>query len=315
MASARLLYSREEFIKLVRDRVLEVYKCIPEARINRWGETDAFILLISGGVKLLCRKDFYDGKGNGTYDFWVQNVIDKEEALHLIQTELLPRLVAAGEVAMPAGTPDTARGTLADLVRVIESWFGVGGSVEEPKGTSDVRGALTLLTSELVDLGKMLKGYAELQSAVRWSERQTPSEVEEFTAQQKANLAACLTEAEAGFRDEVVTAADIKIKLVRVLGILQQAPAYVEPARAAGTPVVPVVDTGEVVKREQVEGYWGQSDMHIIEVRKFDASDPRGVYQRWVDGNFDRTLPEYKEAGMPAMTQMRGLLGRLEALG
>ena len=216
---------------------------------------------------------------------------------------------------MPAGTPDTARGTLADLVRVIESWFGVGGSVEEPKGTSDVRGALTLLTSELLDLGKMLKGYAELQSAVRWSERQTPSEVEEFTAQQKANLAACLTEAEAGFRDEVVTAADIKIKLVRVLGILQQAPAYVEPARAAGTPVVPVVDTGEVVKREQVEGYWGQSDMHIVEVRKFDASDPRGVYQRWVDGNFDRTLPEYKEAGMPAMTQMRGLLGRLEALG
>ena len=37
-----------------------------------------------------------------------------------------------------------------------------------------------------------------------------------FTVERKAKLVGCLTEAEAGFRAEIVTPADVKIKLTRV---------------------------------------------------------------------------------------------------
>ena len=172
---------------------------------------------------------------------------------------------------------------------------------------SDVRGALTLLTSELEDLGKMLKGYAELKSEVRWAERQTEKEVKEFTALQKATLVGRLREAEAAFRGEIITPADVKTKLTRVLSILEKAPAYVEPAREAA--VVDVDEEGEVLKTEVVDSKWGPVR---IEIRKFAADHPRGEYQEWINGKFKRTVTH--EARMPAMAEMRGLLGRLDAL-
>lgn len=188
---------------------------------------------------------------------------------------------------------------------------------EEP--AIDVGGALTLIKSELDDLEGMLRGYADLVSEVSRAGRRTPSKVADFTVAKKAELVEYLTDGMREFNKSkaaLLTAADIKTKLTRVLHILTAAPAHVEPARAAVAAVTPVAveEEGEVVKREEYEGYWGQGDMHFAEVRKFDASNPRGMYQRWVDGKFDRTLPDYKEARMQ-MGEMRGLLGRLEALG
>ena len=173
---------------------------------------------------------------------------------------------------------------------------------------SDV--ALPLLTSELEDLGKMLKMYVSLQSEVRWAERQTEKKVEEFTAQQKANLVTCLTQAQAAFRGAIITPADVKTKLTRVLSILEKVPVYVEPARAAA--VAGVDEEGTVVSTEWIEGKFG--DRHVIEIRKYADNDPRGIYQRWVDRKFNQTLPDFQEARMPAMVEMRGLLGRLDAL-
>jgi hypothetical protein len=178
---------------------------------------------------------------------------------------------------------------------------------------------LALIQIELDHLEGMLRGFADLVSEVRSAGRRTPSKVADFTVAKKAELVEYLTDGMREFNKSKAasfTAADIKTKLRRVLDILTSAPAHVEPARAAVAAVTPVAveEEGEVVKREEIEGYWGQGDMHVITVRKFAASHPRGMYQRWVDGKFDRTLPDYKEAGMQ-MGEMRGLLGRLEALG
>ena len=173
----------------------------------------------------------------------------------------------------------------------------------------DVRGAMTLINSELQSLESMLTGYAELVSEVRWAQRNTPSEVKEFTVQQRAKLVDCLTAAEAGFRTEIVTVADIKIKLIRVLGILQKAAAYVEPARAAVVTGSSEDEEGEVLETEVIDSKWGPVRK---EIRKFAADHPDGEYQEWIDGRFKRTVAH--EVRMSATAQMRALLGRLDAL-
>jgi hypothetical protein len=121
-ASIEQVYVKQ-FIKSVRDKVLDLYKCIPENKIKPFGETDTFIILISEGMKLLWRVDWMEEKLLGNFRVFHELSIDSGDALHLIENELLPRLVEAEKVPMPAGTSDTARGILAGLVQVIQSRF------------------------------------------------------------------------------------------------------------------------------------------------------------------------------------------------
>lgn len=164
----------------------------------------------------------------------------------------------------------------------------------------DVRGAMTLINSELQSLESMLTGYPTLVEEVGWAQRNTPSEMKEFTVERKTKLVNCLTEAEAGFRAEIVTPADVKIKLTRVLSILQK--------------------VSVVVSTENFVGRFG--DPHEIVICKYAADHPRGMYQEWKDGKFSRTIPREEfeethpevgslgsEARMPVMVEMRSLLG------
>ena len=171
--------------------------------------------------------------------------------------------------------------------------------------------AIRIIHSELEAFAERLRGYAELVHAVRWAERNMPSEINAFTDDKKTKLVDCLREAAVEFNAKnMIVRADITIELARVLARLEETAAYVEPARA---PAVAGVDEDfKVVSREEFEGKYG--DVHVIEIRKYADNDPRGIYQRWVDRKFNQTLPDFQEARMPAMVEMRGLLGRLDAL-
>ena len=176
---------------------------------------------------------------------------------------------------------------------------------------SDVRGeTLALIHSELEEFAERLRGYAELVHAVRWAERNMPSEINAFTDDKKTSLVDSLKRAAEFNAENVIAPGDITIKLARVLARLEETAAYVEPAREPA--VAGVDEEGTVVSREWIEGKFG--DMHVIEIRKYADNDPRGIYQRWVDDKFNQTLPDFQEARMPAMVEMRGLLGRLDAL-
>ena len=178
---------------------------------------------------------------------------------------------------------------------------------------SDVRGeTLALIHSDLDKFVERLRGYAEMVSEVRWAARNMPSEITAFTDDEKTRLVGCLSEAAAEFNAKnMIAPADITIELARVLDRLEETAAYVEPARE---PAVSGKDEDfEVVSREEFEGR-NTGDKTVVEIRKYADNDPRGIYQRWVDRKFDRTLPDFQEARMPAMVEMRGLLGRLDAL-
>ena len=178
---------------------------------------------------------------------------------------------------------------------------------------SDVRGeTFRIIHSELEAFAERLRGYAELVHAVRWAERNMPSEINAFTDDKKTKLVDWLREAAAEFNAKnMIARADITIELARVLARLEETAAYVEPARE---PAVAGKDEDfEVVSREEFEGR-STGDKTVVEIRKYADNDPRGIYQEWVDRKFNRTLPDFQEARMPAMVEMRGLLGRLDAL-
>ena len=176
---------------------------------------------------------------------------------------------------------------------------------------SDVRAeAITLIHSELEEFSERLRGYVALRDEVRWAERNMPSEIDAFTDDKKKRLVDCLKRAADFNAENVIAPGDITIKLARILARLEETAAYVEPAREPA--VAGVDEEGIVVSREWSEGKFGE--MHVIEIRKYADNDPRGIYQEWVDNKFNRTLPDSQEARMPAMVEMRGLLGRLDAL-
>ena len=178
---------------------------------------------------------------------------------------------------------------------------------------SEVRAeAMTLIHSELEKFAVRLRGYAALVSEVRWAERNMPSEINAFTDDKKTRLVDCLKGAATEFNAKnMIAPDDITIELARVLARLEETAAYVEPARA---PAVAGVDEDfKVVSREEIEGR-NTGDKTVIEIRKYGANAAQGIYQKWVDRKFDRTLPDFQEARMPAMVEMRGLLGRLDAL-
>ena len=203
----------------------------------------------------------------------------------------------------------------------------------------DVRGAMTLINSELQSLESMLTGYAELVSEVRWAQRNTPSEMKGFTVERKTRLVNCLTEAEAGFRAEIVTPADVKIKLTRVLSILQNAASYVEPARTPTvTPAVEEVKRVSAVQKtykvlrswSEIRDEYAGSTYYYWEDRLYAADDANGQYQRWVNGRYDNTftpdrayIERYVDGhqhgentgSLAHRAQMRALLGRINALG
>lgn len=158
-----------------------------------------------------------------------------------------------------------------------------------------VRGGLALIDSELVSLGKMLEGYASVEAAVGWTLRNTPGRAQDFTARQQGLLVGRLERAEAGFRVEIVNAADVKTKLTRVLSILKNAPVYVapppEPARAAAVAVKRAEDfkllrEWTVYREEPHSGcvpyFW--------EERLYSASDPKGAYQKYVNGEYNSSF-------------------------
>ena len=174
--------------------------------------------------------------------------------------------------------------------------------------------AMKSIHSELEELEMTLKGYAALVSAVRYAERRMKIEMKDFTEQKKIEVVDCLRDAATEFQDfqvgKMIAPGDIENKLARVLAKLEATAAYVEPAR---TPAVARKDDKddhfEVVSREEIEGRT-TGDRTVIEIRKYDDSNPRGMYQKWVDRKFDRTLPDYK---LPARAEMKALLARMKA--
>ena len=78
-------------------------------------------------------------------------------------------------------------------------------------------------------------------------------------------------------------------------------------------------ETFSVVSRKIYEGRFG--DSHEVAIRRYGPADGPAVYQEWIDGKFQRTLPvgdattaTQQQDRMPEIAHTRGLLSRLKEL-
>lgn len=118
----RLLYTDEEFLKMVKLKLRALYDCIWEKGIL---STDALIIAIKVCMRLFWNESTVGGgmDNGGVTVFDGEKTMDPEVAFGVIKERIVPLLGPFVGKALSGEIKNIAAGTLAELVGDVQSWF------------------------------------------------------------------------------------------------------------------------------------------------------------------------------------------------
>ena len=122
---AKVMYTEDGFIKMVKEKIRALYDCIWEKALP---SGDAFILAIKTCMRFFWN-EMWDCDASNTYGqlsgsvFYGDKTMNNGDALGVIQGRIMPLLRPFVGAGLSNEINKNAPGILAELVRDVDSWF------------------------------------------------------------------------------------------------------------------------------------------------------------------------------------------------